>query len=69
MKIYKKHLLIIDIYIYIYILIDSDGNMYLTFDSSREINTKITCSNNVTFSKVNVKLHRFVVYGQRSNRR
>ena len=53
----------------IYILIDSDGNMYLTFDSSREINTKITCSNNVTFGKVNVKLYRFVVYGQRSNRR
>ena len=67
MKIYKKHLLIIDIYIYIFV--DSDGNMYLTFDSSREINTKITCSNNVTFSKVNVKLYRFVVYGQRSNRR
>ena len=63
MKIYKKHLLIMDIYI----LIDSDGNMYLTFDSSREINTKITSSNNVTFSKVNVKLYRFVVYGQRSN--
>ena len=65
MKIYKKYLLIMDIYI----LIDSDGNMYLTFDSSREINTKITCSNNVTFGKVNVKLYRFVVYGQRSNRR
>ena len=63
MKVYKQDILIIDI------LIDSDDNMYLTFDSSREINTKITCLNNITLSKGNEKPYRFVVYGQRSNRR
>ena len=47
MKVYKQHILIIDI------LIDSDDNMHLTFDSSREINTKIKCLNNITFSDGN----------------
>ena len=50
MKVYKQHISIIDI------LIDSDDNMYyLTFDSSTEINTKIACLNNSTFSKGKVK--------------
>ena len=49
MKVYKQHISIIDI------LIDSDDNMYLTFDSLTEINTKITSLNNSTLSKGKVK--------------
>ena len=33
----------------------SDNNMYLTFDSLIDTNNTITCSNNVTLRKVNVK--------------
>ena len=49
MKVYKQHISII------VILIDSDDNMYFTFDSSTEINTRITCLNNSTLSKGKVK--------------
>ena len=36
-------------------LIDSDGGMYWTVDSSIEINNIITGSNNITLRTVNVK--------------
>ena len=40
-------------------LIDSDGGMYLTADSSTQINNIITGSNNITLRKVNVKPYGF----------
>ena len=36
-------------------LIHSDVNMYLKVDSLITINSKITCSNNITLRKVNLK--------------
>ena len=39
-------------------MIDSDDNMYLTVDSSIEIN-KITTGLNITFRKINVTPYRF----------
>ena len=38
-------------------LINSDGNIYLTVDSSIEINNVITDSNNITLGKTDVKTH------------
>ena len=35
----------------------SDDNMYLTVDSLIDTNNTITCSNNITLRKVNVKSH------------
>ena len=40
-------------------LIYTDGDMYLTVDSLVEINNIITCSNNITLRKVDVKPYRF----------
>ena len=40
-------------------LIDFDGNVHLNVDSLIQINNLITCSNNITLKKVNVKPHRF----------
>ena len=39
-------------------MIDSNGNMYLTYDSLIELNN-ITGWNNITLRKVNVKPYRF----------
>ena len=38
-------------------LINSDGNIYLTVNSSIEINNVITDSNNITLGKTDVKAH------------
>ena len=40
-------------------LIDTNGGMYLTIDSSIEINNIITGSNNITLRKANVKPYGF----------
>ena len=40
-------------------MIDSDGNMYLTFDSLIEINNITTGSKSITLRIVNVKQHGF----------
>ena len=38
---------------------DSDSNVYLTVDSMIETNNIITCSNNITLRRVNVKPYEF----------
>ena len=40
-------------------LIDSDGDMYLTVDSLKEINNIMTCLKYITFRKVSVKPYGF----------
>ena len=60
-------------------MIDSDANMYLTVDSLREMNKKVTGSNNTTLGKADVKQYGFEkrsrymdiwtkLYGQRSKK-